>query len=85
MCQEHVLKCLQYVIDSCIFVILFQEAFDMYQMFHTRHALHRKAYQHKTVQAVDAMSVCDSVGGWQDRSHQYKRVWVDGKIDLVNT
>ena len=40
--------------DSCMF-IMFQEAFDMYQMFHTRHALHRKAYQHKTVQAVDAM------------------------------
>ena len=67
LCQEHVLKCLQYVIDSCIFVILFQEAFDMYQMFHMRHALHRKAYQHKTTHAIEIMSVWQ----WQDTSSKY--------------
>ena len=49
-------------------MMLFQEAFDMYQMFHTRHSLHRKAYQHKAVQAVDIMLVYDSFGGWKDGS-----------------
>ncbi|XP_070192784.1 deoxynucleoside triphosphate triphosphohydrolase SAMHD1-like [Littorina saxatilis] len=34
-----------------------KEAFNMYQMFHTRHALHRRAYQHKVVQAVEIMLV----------------------------
>ena len=55
----------------------------MYQMFVTRHALHRRAYQHKTTQAVEIMSVCNGVGGWQDIASTYDsmRVWVDGKID----
>ncbi|XP_070190105.1 deoxynucleoside triphosphate triphosphohydrolase SAMHD1-like [Littorina saxatilis] len=34
-----------------------KEAYDMYEMFHTRFALHRKAYQHKVVQSVQLMLV----------------------------
>ncbi|KAL8607471.1 hypothetical protein ACOMHN_004443 [Nucella lapillus] len=34
-----------------------KEAFNMYEMFHTRHALHHRAYQHKVVQAVELMVV----------------------------
>ncbi|XP_076449786.1 deoxynucleoside triphosphate triphosphohydrolase SAMHD1-like isoform X2 [Babylonia areolata] len=34
-----------------------KEVFNMYEMFHTRHALHRRAYQHKVVQAVEIMLV----------------------------
>ncbi|XP_070193843.1 deoxynucleoside triphosphate triphosphohydrolase SAMHD1-like [Littorina saxatilis] len=34
-----------------------KEAFNMYQLFHTRFTLHRRAYQHKTVQAVELMLV----------------------------
>lgn len=34
-----------------------KEAFNMYEMFHTRYVLHRRAYQHKTVQAVEIMLV----------------------------
>ena len=71
MCQEHVLKCVWYVMDHCMFIIMFQEAFHMYQMFVTRHALHRRAYQHKTTQAVEIMSVCNGVGGWQDIASTY--------------
>ncbi|KAK7114174.1 deoxynucleoside triphosphate triphosphohydrolase SAMHD1-like [Littorina saxatilis] len=34
-----------------------KEAFNMYQLFHTRFTLHHRAYQHKTVQAVELMLV----------------------------
>ena len=36
---------------------MFQEAFNVYQMFQTRYALHRRAYQHRVVHAVELMSV----------------------------
>lgn len=44
------------VIDGHI-AVRDKEAFNMYEMFHTRHVLHRRAYQHKTVQAVEIMLV----------------------------
>ena len=53
----------------------------MYQMFHTRHALHRKAYQHKVVQAVEIMLVYEGLYGWKIRLH-YMSVLVDGKTDV---
>ncbi|KAK7498150.1 hypothetical protein BaRGS_00010738 [Batillaria attramentaria] len=34
-----------------------KEVFDMYELFHTRHALHRRAYQHKVVQSVENMLI----------------------------
>ncbi|XP_025115815.1 deoxynucleoside triphosphate triphosphohydrolase SAMHD1-like isoform X1 [Pomacea canaliculata] len=34
-----------------------KEVFNMYEMFQTRHALHRKAYQHKVTHAVEIMLV----------------------------
>nr|KAG5707504.1 hypothetical protein BaRGS_012008 [Batillaria attramentaria] len=36
---------------------LYEEVFDMYELFHTRHALHRRAYQHKVVQSVENMLI----------------------------
>lgn len=34
-----------------------KEVFDMYELFHTRHALHRRAYQHKVVQSIELMLI----------------------------
>ena len=53
----------------------------MYQMFVTRHALHLSAYQHKTTQAVEIMSVCDGVGGWQDIASTYNYEGLGGWQD----
>ena len=47
--------------DKVRFVILSplslssQEAHNLYEMFHTRYTLHRRAYQHKTKVAVEMM------------------------------
>lgn len=35
-----------------------QEATNLYEMFHTRSMLHRKAYQHKTTNIIEEM-YCD--------------------------
>ena len=34
---------------------LFQEVGNLYDMFHTRNTLHRRAYQHKTTNIIDTM------------------------------
>ena len=40
-----------------ILFIYFQEVGNLYEMFHTRNTLHRRAYQHKTSNAVEQMYV----------------------------
>ena len=39
----------------CYMVQLEQEVNNIYEMFHTRSMLHRKAYQHKTINIIEEM------------------------------
>ena len=44
--------------DSCDIILLNnykQEVYNVYEMFHTRHMLHLRAYKHKTCSIVEEM------------------------------
>ena len=40
---------------ACYYIIILQDAGNLYEMFHTRFELHRRAYQHKTKNAIEMM------------------------------
>ena len=40
---------------------LMQEVMNLYDMFYTRYLLHKRAYYHKTVNAIELMYVCMAI------------------------
>lgn len=68
-----------------------KEVSTLYDMFHTRNSLHRRAYQHKTATTLDIM-LCDAfleankhiyVPGSKGRTKQLKIIGKANKINLV--
>ena len=58
------LSCIYFSLPSLLSLIIpslisnmhhYQEVGNLYEMFHTRNTLHRRAYQHKTSNAVEQM------------------------------